>query len=273
MKRICAITMVRNDDFYLRRWTAYYGAQLGEEHLYIFLDGRDQPLPDWCPKAHVEAVDKLPGKVVELEKHRLRFLSDRAAVLLRDYDLVIGVDADEFIVVDPALGLSLPQYLSSVPVGTSLSPLGVDVGQRIGEEGDIREDRPLLGQRQYAQLSTRYTKTSVIARPVQWGRGFHRIRHHDFHIAKDLYLFHFGSFDLARLERRFEGRTVSRRHLRKRTRTIRYCTRYRARDWDRTVDRARRLQRIFRPPYAWNKPGMLGLRLIVRIPERFRGLV
>ena len=34
-KRVAALTMVRNDDFYLRRWTAYYGRELGEEHLYI----------------------------------------------------------------------------------------------------------------------------------------------------------------------------------------------------------------------------------------------
>ena len=45
MKRIAAITMVRNDAFYLRKWTAWYGAQLGEENLYILLDGRDQPIP------------------------------------------------------------------------------------------------------------------------------------------------------------------------------------------------------------------------------------
>ena len=59
MKRICAITMVRNDEFYLRKWTAYYGAQLGEENLYVYLDGKDQPLPDWCPKAHVVPVEAL----------------------------------------------------------------------------------------------------------------------------------------------------------------------------------------------------------------------
>ena len=42
-KRVAALTMVRNDDFYLRKWTAYYGRELGEEHLYIYLDGKDQP--------------------------------------------------------------------------------------------------------------------------------------------------------------------------------------------------------------------------------------
>ena len=35
MKKICALTMARNDDFYLKKWTAYYGAQIGEETIYI----------------------------------------------------------------------------------------------------------------------------------------------------------------------------------------------------------------------------------------------
>ena len=29
MKRIAAITMVRNDDFFLSKWVGYYGRQLG----------------------------------------------------------------------------------------------------------------------------------------------------------------------------------------------------------------------------------------------------
>ena len=42
MKRIAALTMVRNDDFYLEKWVEYYGGQLGKENLYIFFDGTDQ---------------------------------------------------------------------------------------------------------------------------------------------------------------------------------------------------------------------------------------
>ena len=41
MKRIAALTMVRNDDFYLEKWVDYYGRQLGKENLYIFFDGLD----------------------------------------------------------------------------------------------------------------------------------------------------------------------------------------------------------------------------------------
>ena len=46
-KKICALTMVRNDDFYLRRWVEYYGRELGRENLYIFFDGTDQKIADF----------------------------------------------------------------------------------------------------------------------------------------------------------------------------------------------------------------------------------
>ena len=278
MKRIAALTMARNDDFYLRKWVEYYGGQLGRENLYIFLDGLDQVVGDFCAGTHAQAVEKIGSQVIEAEKGRLRFLSGKAAELLSaGYDLVIGVDADEFIVVDPKLGLSLPEYLSTLKIKDSVSALGLDFGQKIGEEEEIREDEPFLHQRHYAQLGTRYTKPSIIAKPLVWGSGFHRIKGHNFHIAKDLYLFHFGYFDLARIQARYTDKDRMDQgwgeHMHKRSRTIRLVTEKKALDFDRWTRFARRCQTICRPPYAWNKPGMLELKIVVRIPDRFRDLV
>lgn len=272
MKKICALTMVRNDDFFLRKWVEYYGKEFGMENIYIYLDGKDQPIPDWCPGVSVAPCDKLPGKVVELEKRRLRFLSERAAELFERYDIVIGTDADEFLIVDPSLGMGLAEFLSSVKSSnSSMSGLGVDVGQNTGCEGVIDPSRPFLTQRRYALLSSRYTKPSVMLRPVRWGSGFHRIKGHDFHITENLYLFHFGSFDLKRIKDRMadKQRVSSGRHLAKRTRTITKVSRKKACDWNRWTVIARRMQAVFRPLYAVNKPSMAGLDIVVRIPERF----
>ncbi|MBR1406361.1 MAG: glycosyltransferase family 2 protein, partial [Bacteroidales bacterium] len=112
MKRIAAVTMVRNDDFYLRKWVQYYGAQLGRDNLYIYFDGLDQTIAPFCEGTHAERVEKIGTQVVEAEKGRLKFLSEKAAALLSGgYDLVIGVDADEFIIPDPKLGKTLAEYL------------------------------------------------------------------------------------------------------------------------------------------------------------------
>lgn len=277
MKKICALTMVRNDEFYLKKWVAYYGKELGMENLYVYLDGKDQEIPQWCPGVNVVAVDKIPGQVVEAEKGRLDFLSTTAAELLKSYDLVIGTDADEFLIVDPKLGQSLSEYLTDADIDVSLSGLGVDVGQHTDQEGDISEEATFLSQRHYARLSTRYTKPCVIAQPVRWGRGFHRVKGHNFHIGKDLYLFHFGYFDLGRIKARFED--PSRRaagwtkHLERRSKTIRQVTEGKARDWDKWTRAARFIQTICRPPYALNKPAMFEMVIIVRIADRFADIV
>lgn len=278
MKKIAAITMVRHDEFFLRKWTAWYGSQLGEENLYILLDGEDQPIPDWCPKAHIIPLPRVAGQVAQADKGRINVISDKAAQLFaQGYELLIGTDADEMLAPDPKLGKGLAQFLSDLPIKTSVSGLGLDVGQVMGEEGSIDPAKPFLAQRHAARVSTRYTKAVVLAQPLRWGSGFHRVEGHNFHIAKDLYLFHFGYFDMEMLQQRFQDKdrlaTGWERHLHKRSATIRECTQGRKRPFDATVKLARILCAWLRPPYAWNKPGLLEMKWIVRIPERFGTLL
>ena len=274
MKRIAVLTMVRNDEFFLRKWVEYYGRELGEENLYIYFDGEDQTIPDFCNGTNARLHPKLGTQVVAAEKARLKFLSERAAELFaKGYDLVIGVDADEYIVVDPKLGVGLAEYLSMQDIDISLSPLGIDFGQKLGEEMELSFDNTFLSQRHYAQIGTRYTKPSIVARPCRWGSGFHRVKGHNFHIAKDLYLMHFGYADSKILRARLgDADRVAQgweKHIYKRSRTIRYATEMKARDFDRWTRFARICQTWCRPPYALNKPAMFELRIVVKIPERF----
>lgn len=279
MKKIAALTMVRNDDFYLRKWVEYYGRELGgKEHLYIYFDGLDQEIPSFCEGTNAVKLSKIGTDVVSNDKGRVAVMSTRAAELFaQGYDLVIGTDCDEFLVADPALGMGLAAFLEGVSVKGCASGLGLDFGQKLGEEEAIDASRPFLQQRHYAQLGTRYTKASILSEPLQWGSGFHRVKGHNFHIVKDLYLLHFGYFDMGRIEARFQDKSRLEQgwehHMKKRSRTIRLVTRLKARDFGRWTAFARICQSIARPPYAWNKPGMLGLRIVVRIPERFQNII
>lgn len=273
-KQIAALTMVRNDDFFLRKWVEYYGRELGRENLYIYYDGEDQFIGDFCQGTNAFIHPKIGTQVVTAEKGRLRFLSEKAAELFaKGYDIVIGVDADEYIVVDPKQGVSLKEFLSQQEIDVCLSPLGLDFGQKLGEEGDLSFEEAFLAQRHYAQIGTRYTKPSIIAQPCRWGSGFHRVKGHNFHIASDLYLLHFGYADKKILEERLGD--VDRvaqgweKHIYKRSRTIKYATERKARDFERWTRFARFCQTWCRPPYALNKPAMFELRIVVKIPERF----
>ena len=269
--------MVRNDEFFLRKWVAYYKDQLGASNLYVYFDGEDQKVPDFCSDVNVCVRERVQGQVAAADRGRIDLLSSQAAELLKTYDMVIGTDVDEFLVVDPALNVSLSDYLSSLPDRTSYSGLGIDVGQHLEKEAEIDASAPFLEQRHYAQLSTRYSKSTVITKPVAWGSGFHRVRNGNFRIVSDLYLFHFGCVDMKRLEAKFSDKDKIasgwERHLKKRAKTIFNVTQGRIRSWDSWIPRARMIQNIVRPPYAWNKPAMFSMMIIVEIPERFRKLI
>ncbi|MBR4129531.1 MAG: glycosyltransferase family 2 protein [Bacteroidaceae bacterium] len=278
LKHIAVLTMVRNDDFFLRKWVEYYGSELGKENLYIYYDGEDQSIASFCEGTNVFSHPKIGTQVVSAEKERLRFLSEKAAELFdKGYDLVIGVDADEYIVADPKLNIGLREFLSQQKIDTSLSPLGLDFGQKLGEEDDLSMEETFLSQRHYAQIGTRYTKPSIIAKPCRWGSGFHRVKGHNFHIAQDLYLLHFGYADKKILEDRLgdKDRVAQgwEKHIYKRSRTIRYATEKKARNFDKYTRFARICQTWCRPPYALNKPAMFELRIVVKIPERFSNVL
>ena len=217
--------------------------------------------------------------VVKAEKERLTFLSHQAARLMQEegYDFVIGVDADEFLIVDPKEGMTLQEYLTKKEVNVCLSGLGVDVGQHLEHEEAIDASKPILSQRSYAYLCSRYTKPSIIAEPAIWGSGFHRVKGHNYHIDENLFLFHFGSIDLEMIKERMGNSdlvsTGRLGHIKKRAKTIYVVTGAKAREWDKTVHGMRFVQQWLRQPFAWNKPWNPITKVVVRIPERFRNII
>ena len=271
LKKIAAITMARDDEFFLSRWIAYYGKQFGTENLYILLDGIDQNIPSNAGNAHIT---KLPHENMSRaagDKYRIKKLSELASELLQSYDIVIGCDSDEFLIVDSKTHQNLKQYLSNKKIHTTLSGLGLDIGQHLYCEAILDKHTPFLEQREHALLSTRYTKPVVINKPVSWGSGFHSIHHHNFHIDKNLYLLHFGSVDMDMLEQKAKNRgTDWLKHLKRRGNgTINTITRKKPKS-ERWLKIARIIQTYCRPIYALRKPAMFGLKIVVKIPTRFK---
>ena len=270
-KRIAAITMARDDDFFLSRWIAYYGKNLGTENLYILLDGTDQHIPENAGKAHIKKLEHIQMSRAAGDKYRINKISNLAHELLKKYDIVIGCDSDEFLIVDPKTNKTLSEYLSNKKIHTTLSGLGLDVGQHLYNEAMLDTSAPFLEQREYTLLSTRYTKPVVINKPIKWGSGFHSIRHHNFHIDKNLYLLHFGAIDMNMLEEKAKKRGSDWiKHLQRRGNgTINVITKSKPKS-EKWLNVARILQTYCRPIYALRKPAMLGLKPVIKIPSRFK---
>lgn len=275
MKKIAAITMARNDIFFLQRWVNYYGKEFGYENLYVFLDGENQKIPENISKTNVFVCKHRKLSRAKGDKYRINLLSDFSKKLFTEkkYDLVIGTDADEFLVVDPNCKTDLKTYLSNLSIKNSVSALGVDVGQNINQESELNPSKSILEQRHFAVLSSRYTKASVIAKPVRWGSGFHRIKGRNFKIDKNLFLFHIGYCDLNILaEKQNEDRLKQgwKEHLKRRAKTIKKVTDLPAKKGDEYLTKARKVQTLFRPIFAWNKPTMLWKTIVIKIPDRFQ---
>ena len=274
-KKIAAITMARNDHFFLQKWIEYYGREFGKQNLFIILDGEDQEIPQNAENCNIERIKRIARPRLEGDKARIKLISKKAADLLNIYDLIIGVDTDEFIIVDPGTNQSLAQYLSTLNIKSSLSALGLDVGQHLNEEAVLDKSKPILSQRNYALISSRYTKSSIISQPVEWGSGFHRVKHHNFRIDPNLYLLHIGNMDLEMLKMKMgDTQRINsgwENHLKRRSRTITKITNSnKVIDGDLVFEKARKLQSILRPVFAWNKPSMGYWNLIIRIPARFK---
>ncbi|MDE7345759.1 MAG: glycosyltransferase family 2 protein [Muribaculaceae bacterium] len=274
MKKIAAVTMVRDDDFFLKKWVEYYGKELGRDNLYILFDGEDQKVPDFCADLHTYIHKRLNRDITVGERMRMDLLSDKAQDLFEKegYEIVIGVDCDEFIVVDPLVCKGLAEFISDQEIDSTISPLGIDLGQHLEKESEIDPGRKFLEQRSFGYLSSRYTKSSIISKPLRWDIGFYSVKGHNFHIVKDLYLLHFGCLDMKRMRERFMNPDriggTSTSHLNKRTKTISVVTNNEARDFDKAIATARKMQTWIRG--SWNKPAMLGKIMVVEIPERFR---
>jgi len=278
LKKICAITMARNDNFFLERWINYYSKQLGKENLFVILDGLEQVEPVNADGVSITKVEHITiSQRSKQDSARAKMLSDLASKLLEKYDLVIGGDVDEFLIVDPDVANGLKEYLNNKTITTPTSGLGIDIGQKIDEEPPIDKNKLFLQQRKYAVVSSRYTKPILIAKKMRWGGGMHRVRNKNFTIDENLFLFHFGMCDENMLKSKLSTDNPSalgwENHIKRRLKTIHLIKKLKAKDFDQNIPKARFIQKYFRSLYAWNKPSMYFWRLVVKIPSKFSSIV
>ena len=191
--KIAGLTMSYNESVFLDLWQRHYGEALGYDCLFV-VDHGSQPPPDLMPMVNRLRV---PRTVLD-EREKVRFLSDMSKSLLHYFDAVVFSDVDEFIVVDPALGQTLAQYIESSPHNV-IHPVGLNVVHNRVIEPTLRLSGYLFDQRRYAQFDSLYCKPSIIKEPVSYRVGMHRSHTKGFFTA-DIFLFHLRAvdFDLSR---------------------------------------------------------------------------
>ncbi|MFM1862238.1 MAG: hypothetical protein RLZ26_760 [Pseudomonadota bacterium] len=269
--RVCALSMARNPGVFARLWLGHYGRAFGAENCFLILDGADQALPEGTGAN----ILRLPHRALSREagdRRRAGIVSDMAAALFAAYDVVVATDIDEMLILDPAAGADLGAHLMGVRQA-GVSALGIDIAPGPGE-GALDPAAPVLHQRRFGVVNARYTKPVVATRPVRWGAGLHRMKGRNFRIDPALYLLHLGLVDGAgpvapELAAQGWGPHAARRAGAAEALLAGAAT---APEGAAVFELARRRQSLWRPIYAWNKPGRDRLR-VIRLPEAWRDLL
>lgn len=190
MEQSAAIwTMVRDEDFFLKLWVDYYSRFVPRRQLFILVDGEDSTLPDGLEGCQIVV---LPHSEVGpgWDRRRWDFLSHFASALTMRFDVVIGGDVDELIVVDPELETDPVRFILEQTAEPVISPFAVEIVHRTDLEKPLNAALPILGQRRYGRINVAYCKPCIHRVPLKWSTGQHFSDHPDLCLSRSLFLFH-----------------------------------------------------------------------------------
>jgi hypothetical protein len=190
------MTMVRDEAVMLPRWVNHYADQVGLENLVVL----DDNSTDGSTEGLGCTVHRLPELVgSRYESTRMQLLSGLAQGLLAVYDFVVFVDADEFLVPDPARHDDLRSFLATRRDREVVAPLALNVVHVHSVEEPLRAGEPVLGQRRFAKFAPIMCKPSIKRVPAGWRWASHGIEA-PFEVDPELYMVHlkFADRDLLR---------------------------------------------------------------------------
>ncbi len=204
-----AITMAYKDYPFLQRWVDHYGKQFGREHLYVLSHGGD---PEHARIAEGCNVVRLPRdpQMFRLDRRRWNFLSQFASGMLRYYNWLFVGDVDEVVILDPAVGDDLVDYLrqfEGAATPKSLCPFAIElIHNPTIEPEPILADQPILSRRRVFRANANYSKPCIIRNEVTFTIGGHANNHLPRALDPHLYLLHLRFFDYEIASERLGGR-------------------------------------------------------------------
>lgn len=212
---MAAITMVRGDHFFLRRWLDYYGKQLGREHLYILNHGGDAGIAAMAEGANVIYLPYDESRF-SWNQRRWQMLSEFTTAFTRHYNWVLCGDVDEIVAVDPDVAGSLPEYIGRFAEGEAprvITPFAIELvhNPRLEPEA-LSDDAGILARRRIFRLNANYAKPCITRNRITFAPGGHFASEKVPFLDPHLYLFHLRFVDFAmthdRLALRLEQRNI-----------------------------------------------------------------
>jgi len=125
--KICAITMVYQDHWALKKWYTHYAWHLGAHNLFIIAHGQDATLEALCPHANILTIPR--ETLAGFDRRRNQMLNSIQDGLGVPFDWVIRTDADELIFLDPQKYESFEALFAQHTDENALFALGLNVNQ------------------------------------------------------------------------------------------------------------------------------------------------
>ncbi|MFD2855605.1 glycosyltransferase family 2 protein [Seohaeicola zhoushanensis] len=187
MQTAAALTMVRDDAFFLKAWLHHYGGLFGRENCYVVNHGRGEEVARLAEGCNVIGIPGDHHKNFDMK--RWRMLNNFVMGLRCYYTHVVVGDVDELVVLDPEAGTDLKTWLEGQPNDRVLTPLGLEVIHRIDIEPEPVAER-VLGPRMHVRHAPHYSKPCVVSAGTKIARGGHFTQYDKLHTPEHLYLLH-----------------------------------------------------------------------------------
>ena len=187
MQTVAAVTMVRDDAFFLKAWLRHYGEMFGRENCYVVNHGRGDEVAKLAEGCNIIGIPGDPHKNFDVKRWQL--LNNLVEGLRKYYKHVIVGDVDELVVWDPGFDGSLPEFLRQSPKGKVFTPLGMEVIHRVDVEDAPIEDH-IIGPRRHVRPAPHYSKPCIVSAAVKIARGGHFTQFDKLLTPEPLFLFH-----------------------------------------------------------------------------------
>lgn len=205
MKSIAVLTMVYDDDIYLKIWLSYWERFVPRTSLYVLIHADYEHYEQMAKGCNTIRIAR-PAMHRNSEVDRWRMLSKIVSGLTYMFDRVIYTDVDEIIGLDPKIGSNPVEYIFSRPEPV-ISPFGVDVVDPVEMDlPPIDLTQPILSQRPFVASSAPYSKPCITSEAINWSTGGHFSNQKDIFLSDALVLFHLRLFDQSVYEERSKKR-------------------------------------------------------------------
>lgn len=208
MKKFCAVfALFHNEKHHLPIWLNYYGENFGYENLYVLDHDSNDGSTDNLQDLGVNHIRLHHTRINDDNGFMTRILQAKQEELLQSYEYIINPDADEFLLPNPEIYMSLKYYVEKLKEKNQ--KVGVATGYEVlhdrHKEPAIIWDKPLLSQRkQWIPVDT-YNKPIILGEIRLWSHGKHHLLDSTPANDKNLILCHTNRLDYNLLKEKRNG--------------------------------------------------------------------